>query len=373
MNIIEIQTILFCTLSIILGGCIGSFIGAAAYRIPKGITLTNPKRSQCPGCQEKIPWHKNIPVISYLLQKGKCGCPKNLPLSEGYFLGEGALAILFGMAYLKWGMSPQTLLFWVIASLWSLGAIIDLSHKWLPDRTTLGTCAIIVLLYFFFPQLTQGKNPWAETFMTDGPWVNHFQGAALSLIWALICGFTMWGILELGKVFFGKKNFSTEGEETKITHKTSTGVKIQVGEETINEKDIFPRKTDFVILYGKNIQIKTEEETFIVKNLWISPDVIRFKQKGKLQEISTQTLESITGGIQKIGSPREAMGMGDVKLMTGIGAALGIYGAAMTLWMAAVLTIAFTAGAYLLKKRMPEQIAFGPPLIICALAWLYWM
>ncbi len=64
----------------ILGLCVGSFLGALSFRIPKGKSILK-GRSFCPFCNEKISWYDNIPLFSYILLFGRCrNCKKRISL-----------------------------------------------------------------------------------------------------------------------------------------------------------------------------------------------------------------------------------------------------------------------------------------------------
>lgn len=72
----------------IFGAIIGSFLNVVIYRLPKEeVTLWNPPYSFCPNCKKKIHWFDNIPILSYILLKGKCRyCGWRIPIR--YFLVE---------------------------------------------------------------------------------------------------------------------------------------------------------------------------------------------------------------------------------------------------------------------------------------------
>jgi leader peptidase (prepilin peptidase)/N-methyltransferase len=55
----------------ILGAILGSFINVLIYRMPREESLWHP-RSHCPHCKAMIPWFRNIPIISFVIQQGKC-------------------------------------------------------------------------------------------------------------------------------------------------------------------------------------------------------------------------------------------------------------------------------------------------------------
>ena len=72
INIVEIS------LSFIFGACIGSFLNVVIWRVPRNISIVIP-RSYCPKCDITISWYENIPLISWLIQSGKCRwCKKKI-------------------------------------------------------------------------------------------------------------------------------------------------------------------------------------------------------------------------------------------------------------------------------------------------------
>lgn len=59
----------------IFGLALGSFIACAVYRVPRGISLWSKRRSFCAQCRKDLHWYETIPVLSYVLQRGRCrGC-----------------------------------------------------------------------------------------------------------------------------------------------------------------------------------------------------------------------------------------------------------------------------------------------------------
>ena len=59
-------------LAFFMGAGIGSFLNVVIYRVPRDISVNNPKRSFCPTCKKQIPMWQNIPLFSWLLLRGKC-------------------------------------------------------------------------------------------------------------------------------------------------------------------------------------------------------------------------------------------------------------------------------------------------------------
>lgn len=77
-----------------LGLCLGSFANVLIHRLPLDRSPREPKWSACPHCQTRIRWHDNIPVLSFLLLRGRCRNCK-LPISVRYPVVELAMAIVF--------------------------------------------------------------------------------------------------------------------------------------------------------------------------------------------------------------------------------------------------------------------------------------
>lgn len=122
--------------AVLVGLSVGSFVGMLVYRLPRGMALDKPK-SFCPGCRNPIGWRSNIPLLSFLLQGGRCGrCSERIHWR--YPLSELLCALLALWAWAGFGASLEaTAAFLVCAALVAL-ALIDFEHGLLPDRLTLG-------------------------------------------------------------------------------------------------------------------------------------------------------------------------------------------------------------------------------------------
>jgi prepilin signal peptidase PulO-like enzyme (type II secretory pathway) len=76
-----------------VGACVGSFLNVVVYRMPRGMSLVWPG-SRCPKCEHPIRWYDNLPILSWLLLRGRCrDC--RAPISPRYPLVEGLVAALF--------------------------------------------------------------------------------------------------------------------------------------------------------------------------------------------------------------------------------------------------------------------------------------
>ena len=126
-------------LAFIIGNCIGSFLNVVIYRFQENISIITP-RSFCPKCKTKLTWKENIPLISYLIQRGKClHC--NQPISFRYPLVEfltGILFIIFINSSPSLYVSNSNLFInlffnWLFLSLLICIALIDIDSFWIPQ------------------------------------------------------------------------------------------------------------------------------------------------------------------------------------------------------------------------------------------------
>jgi len=88
------STVFQLVLSALLGLAIGSFLNVVVYRLPRGLSVSEPRRSFCPSCQTEISWRDNLPVLSWLLLGGRCRHCRQ-PISGQYPIVELVTAIVF--------------------------------------------------------------------------------------------------------------------------------------------------------------------------------------------------------------------------------------------------------------------------------------
>ena len=130
----------------LLGLAIGSFLNVVIHRVPRGESVVSP-RSACPDCGTMISGRDNVPLVSWLVLRGRCrACGR--PISARYPLVEVATAVLFGGAALRLGFSAALPAFLVmLAGLLAL-ACIDVETRLLPRRIVwplLGLVAVLLL------------------------------------------------------------------------------------------------------------------------------------------------------------------------------------------------------------------------------------
>ena len=132
-----------------LGLCFGSFLNVCIYRLPREKSVVTP-RSACPHCGDPIPLYHNLPVLSWLILRGKCRACKE-PISPRYLAIEVLTGLLFLNCYTHFGLTLAMLKCIVLGYL-LLGLIFtDAETKLLPDAMTLPGFALGILFSLVVP------------------------------------------------------------------------------------------------------------------------------------------------------------------------------------------------------------------------------
>lgn len=129
----------------------GSFLNVVIYRMPRDLSVVTPG-SMCPACKKPIPFYRNVPVLSYLLQRGKAACC-GAPMSPRYMVVEligGALSLaIFEALVVPYGIDHGAmaalglyLVNFAAALMLVAAAFIDLEQLYLPDPLTYGVAVL---------------------------------------------------------------------------------------------------------------------------------------------------------------------------------------------------------------------------------------
>lgn len=132
------------TIALAFGLVVGSFLNVVIHRLPIGMSVAFPP-SRCPGCDAKIaPWD-NIPLISYLMLRGRCRrCGARI--SARYPAVELLTALVFAAIALRFGVTLWSLFYCVFAASLIAAALIDYDHQIIPDSISLGGLAIALVV-----------------------------------------------------------------------------------------------------------------------------------------------------------------------------------------------------------------------------------
>ncbi|MCS6873410.1 MAG: prepilin peptidase [Pyrinomonadaceae bacterium] len=190
--------IIFSVLFFILGAIIGSFLNVVIHRVPRKES-TLPK-SHCPECKTPIKPYDNVPILSWLLLKGKCRyCKKQIPIR--YPFVEILTALLFTISFWKIGFNlflPVALLF--IAATIAL-IFIDAEHMLLPNVITypmlfFALVSRITFALIFEKSFFSDLNHFPSTLMKDYPiWLASLTSAIFG---AFVGGGFLWVV---GKIW----------------------------------------------------------------------------------------------------------------------------------------------------------------------------
>jgi len=119
----------------VLGLAVGSFLNVVVHRVPRGESVVSPP-SACPGCEHPIRPRDNVPVLGWLLLKGRCrDCGE--PISPRYPLVEAGTAALFALTAWRFGLDPALPAYLYLVAVGVALALIDLDVHRLPDALTL--------------------------------------------------------------------------------------------------------------------------------------------------------------------------------------------------------------------------------------------
>jgi len=153
----------------IAGLIIGSFLNVVIYRIPRKLSIVRPS-SSCPECKEKIKLYDNIPVLSFIILRGRCrNCGASISIK--YPIVELSTAVLYLLNYYFFGISFMTLLGVIFVSILIIVTMIDIDFRIIPN--------VIIL-----PALIIGLG--ISTFLVGDIWWRPLAFSAGAFIFMLI-------------------------------------------------------------------------------------------------------------------------------------------------------------------------------------------
>jgi leader peptidase (prepilin peptidase)/N-methyltransferase len=131
-------------LAAVMGAILGSFLNVVAYRLPRGESLARPP-SRCPSCGTPVKPYDNIPVLSWLLLRGRCRHCGNR-ISARYPLVEAGTALLLALVVIAKGADRDAWLGIAFVLLLVPITLIDLDHRLIPNKLTLPGAVIAVAI-----------------------------------------------------------------------------------------------------------------------------------------------------------------------------------------------------------------------------------
>ena len=345
-----IYKFLFGAFAFVLGAAVGSFLNVCIYRWPVDLSINRPRRSFCPNCKQPIPWHQNLPLISWLALGGRCAnC--GAKISFRYFAVELVTALLF---FAIWESFPWqvAIAYWVFVSFLIIGTFIDFEHFIIPDRVTIGGIIAGAISSVAVPALMQTDSRLAAG-------VRSLLAAALGYVILLI-------VLEAGKIAFGRKRIRFDAPTLFTWTKRGDDADFVVGPEESLWSDYFAREKDRLLLQCDEVRI--DHHTY--GNVTLDFRYDRVTTEGHVMRLDDVT--QISGVARELVIPREAMGRGDLKFLAAIGAFLGWRAVLFSLFAGSLLgsivgLITLVVGKPVWSAKLP----FGPYLAFGAVTWMF--
>jgi leader peptidase (prepilin peptidase)/N-methyltransferase len=121
--------------ALMLGLVVGSFLNVVIYRLPRHESLVRPG-SHCPSCGTPIRAYDNIPIVSWLILRGKCRDCRS-PISARYLLVEAITGASFVLAFWRFGLDWRLLVAWAFIAAMVAVAFIDYDHMIIPNKIVL--------------------------------------------------------------------------------------------------------------------------------------------------------------------------------------------------------------------------------------------
>jgi leader peptidase (prepilin peptidase)/N-methyltransferase len=342
--------LLFSTIAFVLGAAVGSFLNVVIYRLPLDLSVNQPKRSFCPSCKHQIPWRQNLPLLSWLFLRARCAnCGARIAFR--YFAVELLTALLF---LAVWRSFPPdvAVAYFVFVSLLVAATFIDFEHFIIPDEITLGGTAAGILASLIVPSLM----------MTD----ERLRALLTSAASAGLGYVLLWGVLEAGKLAFGKKRIKLDAPTPFTWTRQGDDAEFVVGEERGLWSDNFARERDVLLLHCDSVEIDGRE---------FGATTLRFHYNRVTigaEELQLDAVGTIQGVVRELTIPREAMGRGDLKFLACIGAFLGWRAVLFSVFAGSLLGSIVGIGTLLIGKRVwSAKLPFGPYLAAGALVWMF--
>lgn len=336
----------------LFGACIGSFLNVVIYRLPLGLSVNEPRRSFCPTCKAPIPWYLNLPVISWLLLRGRSACC-HTRISPRYWLVEVFCAALWTLV--AYAFDAETLPVLLLLCVWLSMMLASFCMDW--ERMAV------------FPSLTVAAALCGLAVAYLAPWLveegalEAWDGLSAALMGAA-GGFALFKLVAFaGKVLFGRRRFSFDKDVDWTVAQAADGedIELRLGEQTLLWSDLFMESGNRLSLAAATERTHAASPA----ELRFTPDALQLPDG---RSVSLEAVESLSGRCRGYVWTREAMGSGDAWLAMAIGALCGwqgvvfslVGGSFLGLGMAAVNRIGF-------GKPMP----FGPALLAAAGLWLF--
>lgn len=183
----EDNSLYFTAVFFVLGAVIGSFLNVVIHRIPRDQSIVRPG-SSCPSCGSAIRFYDNIPLVSYIVLRGRCRrCGTHISLR--YFLVELISALIFAACFHVFGFSFELPVALVFVMLLIAISFIDLDFMIIPDIMSLGGLLLGIALSFF-----RREPLFLESFVGSFAHVPFLNSSLNSLVGVILGGGLLFAI-----------------------------------------------------------------------------------------------------------------------------------------------------------------------------------
>ena len=347
-----------------LGACVGSFLNVCIYRWPRNLGVNKPARSFCPGCNRPIPLWQNIPLLSWILLRGRCaGCKGKI--SFRYFLVEALTAIAFLLIWQAFPLGPA-LAYALFAAGCMVTVFVDFEHYVIPDQVTWKMIPFGMVLSTIWPEIQ--THVWPSNGQEEFWW----RGLMMSSLGAAGGFGLLWLVVQGGKKLFGKKARSFPFLVQWELRETEAGPELVVDGEAMPWDDIFNRPSDRLQLTGEQFVLNGHpEEGDTVVFAWDHVELRQGQKEGRVHALEKVT--AMSGRANRMVIPREAMGSGDVRFLAMAGSFVGWQGVVFTIFAGSILGTIFGVISLLAGRRnWMGRIPFGPWLVGGVWIWILW-
>lgn len=191
-----------------LFGCVvGSFLNVCIWRLPRGMSIHDPPRSICPNCKTSIRAEDNIPLLSYILLRGRCRCC-GAAISLRYPIVEGTTGFLFAAIYILQGSAAGqgvgiSIVMALTIALLVAASAIDMEFLIVPDEITVFGIMGGLLAGLLMPELHLGKGCQHTLLSFTG--IRPLDGLFAASVGALSGGGIVLFFATLGSMVFRKE------------------------------------------------------------------------------------------------------------------------------------------------------------------------
>lgn len=371
------------------GACVGSFLNVVVWRLPRNESLVTPP-SHCPRCNTRLSWRDNIPIFGWLLLRGKCRYCKE-PISIRYPLIEfvtGALFVVYYVAIFIFQEGPIAprpmtleqdwplfLLYLVLISALLASSLIDIEHYQIPIELPWAVAGLAFLIHGFI------NLPYTPGALNSGPAPTAMAaGAGVGLVISILLlrakilrqSFAEGGpLLEWERKEIDRRILEAKAQGRELEHEPIVQFTPAQIREEMRKEMLFLMPPLLLgglwLLICWRVPVVGGAWNAISGYGWIGGFLSSLW--GALVGAFIIWFFRIAGSIV---FGREAMGLGDVHLMFGIGAAIGAAGATLVFFLAPFVGLIFAL--YKLVTGRGREVPYGPFLSLATAFVLlfYW-